>query len=99
MTRPRARLRAAGTIRGGIKGFDLRGRAGAEDIVFRGNTLRRARFEYAWLGARTPRSAIAVGASLDSARAAGFAMDSVEIRSSYHASAGDVALVDLSAHR
>jgi translocation and assembly module TamB len=86
------RLRAAGVIKGNIEGFDVRGRAGAEDIVFRGNTLRRGRLEYAWLGARTPASAIAVGASLDSARAGGFAMDSVEIRSSYHASAGDVVL-------
>jgi translocation and assembly module TamB len=86
------RLRAAGRIRGGIQGFDLRGRAGAEDIVFRGNTLRRGRLEYAWLGARTPASAFAVGGSLDSARASGFAFDSVEIRSSYHASAGDVVI-------
>ena len=87
------RLRAAGVIRGGLRGFDLRGRAGAEDIVFRGSTMRRARVEYAWLGARTPRSSIAVGASLDSVRAAGFAMDSIELRSSYHASAGDAAVV------
>jgi translocation and assembly module TamB len=84
--------RAAGVVRGGLKGFDVRGRAGLEGIVFRGNTLRRGRFEYAWLGAMTPKSSIAVGASLDSARAAGFALDSVEIRSSYHQSAGDVAL-------
>jgi translocation and assembly module TamB len=60
--------------------------------VFRGNTLRRGRFEYAWLGAMTPKSSIAVGASLDSARAGGFALDSVEIRSSYHESAGNLAL-------
>ena len=37
-------------------------------------------------------SSIAVGASLDSARAGGFALDSVEIRSSSHESAGDVAV-------
>jgi len=86
-------LRAAGVIRGGIHDFDVRGRAAAEDVVFRGNTVRRARVEYAWLGARTPRSSIAVGASLDTARAAGFALDSVELRGSYHAQAGDVALV------
>ena len=86
-------LSAAGTIRGGIQNFDLRGRAGAENVVFRGSSLRRAQLEYAWLKARTPQSSIAVGASLDSVRAAGFAMDSVELRSSYHASAGDVAFV------
>jgi len=85
-------IRAAGVIRGGITDFDLRGRAAAEGIVFRGNTLRRARVEYAWLGARTPRSSIAAGVSMDSLRAAGFAMDSVEVRASNHASAGDVAV-------
>ena len=85
-------IRAAGVVRGGIKGFDVRGRAGLQGVVFRGNTLRRGRFEYAWLGAMTPKSSIAVGASLDSARAAGFALDSVEIRSSYHESAGNLAL-------
>jgi len=85
-------IRAAGVLHGGIKGFDLRGRAGLQDVVFRGSTLRRGRFEYAWLGAMTPKSSIAVGASLDSARAAGFSLDSVEIRSSYHESAGNVAL-------
>jgi translocation and assembly module TamB len=87
------RLRAAGKIQGGIDAFDIRGRAGAEGVVFRGNTVRRARLEYAWLGARTPKSAIAVGASIDSARAGGFAMDSIELRSSFHASAGDLAFV------
>ena len=87
------RLRAAGKIRGGIDAFDIRGRAGAEDIVLRGNTVRRARFEYAWLGVRTPQAALAVGASIDSARAGGFAMDSIEARSSFHASAGSVAFV------
>jgi translocation and assembly module TamB len=85
-------VRAAGVIRGGIRDFDLRGRAAAEDVVFRGNSVRRARIEYAWLGARTPKSSIAAGASVDSVRAAGFAMDSLELRASYHASAGDVAL-------
>jgi len=85
-------IRAAGVVRGGIKSFDVRGRAGLQDVVFRGNTLRRGRFEYAWLGAMTPKSSVAVGASLDSARAGGFALDSVEIRSSYHQLAGDVAL-------
>jgi translocation and assembly module TamB len=86
-------MRAAGVIRGGIDAFDVRGRFGAENVVFRGNTVRRARAEYAWLGARTLKSSFAVGLSVDSARTAGFALDSVEIRSSYHGSAGDVALV------
>jgi hypothetical protein len=86
-------VRAAGVIRGGLDDFDVRGRAAAEGVVFRGNTLKRARLEYAWLRVRTPRATLAAGASLDSLRAAGFAMDSVEIRGSYHASAGNVAMV------
>ena len=85
-------LRAAGVIRGGLDQFDMRGRVAAQNVVFRGSTVRRARAEFAWLRARTPGSAIAVGLSVDSARTAGFALDSVEIRSSYHGSAGDVAL-------
>ena len=85
-------MSAGGVIRGGIDDFDIRGVAGAQHIVFRGNTVRRARAEYAWLGARTPKSAIAVGLSVDSARAAGFALDSVELRSSYHEKTGDVVL-------
>jgi translocation and assembly module TamB len=84
---------AVGTIRGGINGFDLRGQARARNVVFRGSSVRRAELEYAWLGARTPKSSFAVGASLDSVHAAGFALDSVEMRSSLHASTGDVALV------
>jgi translocation and assembly module TamB len=87
------RLRAAGRIQGGIDRFDLRGRAAADSVVFRGSTMRRGQLEYAWLGARTPQSSIVVAASLDSLRAAGFAMDSVELRSSYKAKAGSVAMV------
>ena len=85
-------VHAAGVIRGGINDFDVRGRAAAEGVVFRGNTLRRAQMEYAWLGVRTPRATLAAGASLDSLRAAGFAMDSVEIRGSFHARDGEVAM-------
>lgn len=83
---------AAGVIVGGADRFDIRGRAATEDVVIRGNLLRRARLEYAWIAAPGARSTIAIGASMDSVRAAGFALDSVELRGSYHASAGDVAL-------
>jgi translocation and assembly module TamB len=71
---------AAGTIRGNFERFDLRGRAAVENLIVAGNSVRRGRLEYGWLAARTPQSTLAVGASLDTVQAAGFALDSVEAR-------------------
>jgi translocation and assembly module TamB len=80
-------------IRGGLQRFDLRGRAGLSDVVAMGSTVRRGRVEYGWTGARTPASAFAVGAQLDSASVGGFALDSVDLRATYHAPGGSVAVV------
>jgi translocation and assembly module TamB len=71
---------AAGVVRGGLPRFDVRGRAAAANVVAYGHAVRRARLEYGWVGARTPESAVAVGAQLDSVTAAGFALDSVDAR-------------------
>ncbi|MFL5577216.1 MAG: translocation/assembly module TamB domain-containing protein [Gemmatimonadaceae bacterium] len=87
-------LYAAGVVRGGLPRFDLRGRAAATDVVAYGNSVRRARLEYGWTGARTPRSAVAVGAQLDSASAGGFALDSVDARATWRPS-GDGAFTVL----
>ncbi|HEX6535471.1 MAG TPA: translocation/assembly module TamB domain-containing protein [Gemmatimonadaceae bacterium] len=73
----------AGTVRGGLDGFDVRGRLAARAVVARGSAVKRARVEYAWNDARTPGSAIAVGLALDTVVAAGFALDSVEVRAAY----------------
>jgi len=76
-------LYAAGVARGGIKGFDLRGRFGARDVVALGNTVRELRAEYAWVNALRPGAALVVGAQADSASAAGFALDSIDVRATY----------------
>ncbi len=81
---------AAGTISGNLHDFDLRGRAGGEDVVARGNFIRRFQSEYVWTNARTPQSMLAVGLDADSVMAGGFALDSVGVRLSYHAPGGHV---------
>ena len=86
-------LYAAGVVRGGLQRFDLRGRAGVSDLVAFGSSVRRGRLEYGWTGARTPASAFAVGAQLDSASVSGFSLDSVDARATYRNNTGNVAVV------
>lgn len=81
---------AAGTLRGNIYDFDLRGRAGGENVVVRGNFVRRFRAEYAWIDARSPASKLAVGLDADSASVMGFAFDTVSARLTYASSSGHV---------
>ncbi|HEY7407016.1 MAG TPA: translocation/assembly module TamB domain-containing protein [Gemmatimonadaceae bacterium] len=81
---------AAGTIRGNLERFDLRGRAAVENLAISGTTVRRGRVEYGWLAARTPAATIAAALSLDTVQAAGFALDSVEARVTSHGNAGKV---------
>ena len=81
---------AAGTIKGALPRFDLRGRASLADLAVHGNTVERARIEYGWLNARTPQSTILLAAHADSLSAAGFALDSVETRLSYGGDSGTV---------
>lgn len=76
-------LYAAGQVTGGLSGFDLHGRLAVQALVARGAVVRNGRVDYAWVGARTPASAIAAGASLDSVEAGGFALDSVSLRTTY----------------
>jgi translocation and assembly module TamB len=93
----------AGTLRGNIKSFDLRGRAAMENLAFGGNTVKRGRVEYGWLAAR-PGTATGTGAhrtivaavSLDTVQAAGFALDSVEARIT---SRGPTGAVDVLIHQ
>jgi translocation and assembly module TamB len=94
---------AAGTIRGNLKRFDLRGRAAVEDLVFGGNTVRRGRVEYGWLvarpaeGTRAPtQSTIAAAMSLDTVQTAGFGLDSVEVRVT---AGGTTGVVDVLIHQ
>lgn len=86
-------LYAAGTIRGGLHAFDLRGRLSGENLNVHGYTAQRLRSEYAWTGARTPSSTIALGIGADSVTAAGFAFDTLEGRLSKTGPAGRVELL------
>jgi translocation and assembly module TamB len=83
-------LAAAGTIRGNLTRFDLRGRAAVENLAVSGNTVRRGRVEYGWIAARTPQATLAAAVSLDTVQAAGFALDSVEARVTARGKAGKV---------
>ena len=76
-------LIAAGTLRGNVYDFDLRGRAGGENIVVRGNSVRRLQSEYAWTHARTPQANLAVGVDAGGVTAMGFAFDTANARGSY----------------
>src|SRR5262249_17252603 len=73
-------LFARGTIRGNIYDFDLRGRAAGENVVARGNSVRRFATEYIWTGARSAKPSIAVALDADSVSAFGFSLDSVAAR-------------------
>src|SRR5687768_14724209 len=93
-------LTAAGTIRGNLQRFDLRGRAAVENLAISGNTVRRGRVEYGWIAARTPQATIAAALSLDTVQAAGFALDSVEARVTMQGTTGkiDVAIHQHESH-
>ena len=86
-------LTAAGTLRGNLYDFDLRGRAGGDNIVVRGNAARWLHAEYAWTHARTPQSNLAVGVDAAGVSAMGFAFDTANVRASYASPGGHIELV------
>ncbi|HEY4130557.1 MAG TPA: hypothetical protein VGM50_08055, partial [Gemmatimonadaceae bacterium] len=57
---------AAGTLRGNIYLFDLRGRVAGENVVARGNYARAIRGEYSWTSARSPNAKLAIAVDADS---------------------------------
>ena len=80
---------AAGTMAGNVKRFDLRGRAGAENVYALGSAVRRVRVAYDWIGApSTTTGALAFAASADSILASGFALDSADVRGTYRGEGG-----------
>ena len=83
-------LFAAGTLRGNIYDFDLRGRAGGENVLVRGNFAKSFRSEYAWTDARTPKAKLAVGLDADNLSAMGFAFDTASARLTYESPGGHV---------
>ncbi len=86
---------AAGSARGSIARFSMRGRLGARDLVAFGNTAHEVRAEYAWNDAMTKGSTVAAAVDADSVTAAGFAMDSAQLRTSYVPSTGDGTVIAL----
>jgi len=86
-------LIAAGTLRGNLYDFDLRGRAGGENILVRCNSVRQLQTEYAWTHARTPQSNLAIGVDAGGVSAMGFAFDSANVRGSYASPGGHIEVV------
>ncbi|HJU66207.1 MAG TPA: translocation/assembly module TamB domain-containing protein, partial [Gemmatimonadaceae bacterium] len=79
----------AGTARGSVRNFDLRGRAALSSIVARGNTVGHGRVEYAVIAGGTPNMAIAAGAAFDTIQAAGFQLDSVAVQTAFRRPSGE----------
>ncbi len=76
-------LRADGVATGNIKDFGLTGTASGENLLYNGNSVLRARGEYSWTNALTPRSQIEVDATAAVVSASGFDLDSVRAKVSY----------------
>jgi len=85
-------LYAAGTLRGNIKDFDVRGRLSADNLIARGNSAKRLRAEYAWANARTSSSTIAVAVEGSEISFKGFAFDTLHGRLSYRRPSGEIEL-------
>jgi translocation and assembly module TamB len=85
-------LYAAGTLRGNLDAFEVRGRAMAEKLVLLGNSITSARSEYALVRADTGLPRVAAGVGMRGVSAAGFLFDSAEARLTYDGGAGSVAV-------
>ncbi len=86
-------LRADGVATGNIKQFSLKGSASGSNIVARGNTVGAFTADYDWVNALTPQSQVRVDAQARSVSAAGFNLDSVGAKLTYHKPAGTLELV------
>jgi translocation and assembly module TamB len=86
-------VRADGVATGNIKNFSLKGTASGENIVARGNTVGSFTADYDWINARTPQSQVRVNAQARAVRAAGFDLDSVGAKLTYHKPNGTLNVV------
>ncbi len=73
----------AGTIRGSLAQFDLRGRAAVRDVAAFGNTVQRGQVEYALTEWGTSTAGLALGGGFKGLQAGGFAIDSADVRIAY----------------
>ena len=78
-----------GTVKGSIAVFDLEGTLRAAGIVALGNTVRKVQAQYKWTRALTDDALMDVSAVADSVSAAGFQLDSVNIKGTYKKPGGD----------
>ncbi len=81
---------AAGQIDGSIQKFDVRGRLGASNVIAHGNSIRRLRADYAWLGAPNIAAPLILAAQLDTVSVGTFELDSIDARVVYHKPEGSV---------
>ncbi len=79
------RLFAVGTLRGNVDKFDLRGRAEADSIIARGNTVEHATADYALTAGRRTPTAFSLFADAARVSALGFGFDTVSGRLTYAA--------------
>jgi translocation and assembly module TamB len=84
---------AAGTVRGNATAFTTRGRLALEAFVYGGNSVHHGRADYAVERSPGGGLGIAAGIQLDSASAAGFALDSIDARVTFRGREGTVALM------
>lgn len=85
-------VRAAGTLRGNLRNFDVRGRLAAEHVVARGNAVKSLRAEYAWADARTRSSSIALAVDASDITIRGYAFDTLQGRVNYRRPTGEIQL-------
>ncbi len=85
--------RADGVATGNIKNFSVKGTASGSNIVARGNTVASFTADYDWINARTPQSTVRVNAQARAVRAAGFDLDSVGAKLTYHKPNGTAEIV------
>src|SRR4029077_6729829 len=86
-------VRADGVATGNITNFSAKGTASGSNIVARGNTVGSFTADYDWINARTPQSQVTVNAQARSVHAAGFVLDSVGGKLTYHKPNGTIQLV------
>src|SRR2546423_7926957 len=86
-------LRSDGVATGNIKNFSLKGTASGSNIVAQGNTVGSFTADYDWINARTPQSQVRVAAQAKAVRAAGFDLDSVGAKLTYHKPNGTAEIV------
>src|SRR5207237_2160894 len=86
-------VRADGVATGNIKNFSLKGTASGTNVLARGNSVGSFTADYDWINARTPQSEVSINAQARAVSAAGFNLDSVGAKLTYHKPNGTLNVV------